>query len=159
MLDAVQVRELLIRPTLKALQMWTPSSENLVFGTALVESNLVYLKQINGPALSPWMIEPATYLDLRKRLMNNYSKIYQKILSVLCMEMLPQDANFLVGNLTAAIIMARIKYYFDPYPLPDYKDFMRLALYHKRVYNTNLGDTEVEESSKVFKQVCEYNFL
>lgn len=156
MLDAIQIRELLIRPTLKALQMWTPSSENLVFGTALVESNLVYLKQINGPALSPWMIEPATYLDLRKRLMNHYSKIYQKILSILCMEMLPQDANFLIGNLTAAIIIARIKYYFDPYPLPDANDYTALATLWKRVYNTEKGKGNLADAINVFKKIVSY---
>lgn len=159
MLDNTQLRELLTRPTLKALQMWTPSSENLMVGTAIVESNLVYLKQINGPALSLWMIEPPTYLDLRKRLMDNFSNIYQKILSILCMDMLPQDANFLIGNLTAAVIIARIKYYFDPEPLPAYKDFAGLALYHKRVYNTFLGKTDITKSSKVFQSVCEYSFV
>ena len=57
---ASQTLALVIRPALKKLRLWSPSAEELVFGTAIVESGLTYLKQHgDGPALGLWQVEPA----------------------------------------------------------------------------------------------------
>lgn len=159
MLNSNQFREDLVRSTLQSIQMWSEEAENLLMGTALVESSLVYLKQIGGgPAVSLFMIEPATYLDLRQRLITDHNDIYKKILGILAFMTLPMTADFLIGNITAAIIMARIKYFFDSQPIPDATDYMGLALYHKRVYNTAGGATDINASSNIFKEVCIYQF-
>ena len=152
MLDIQQLRELIVRPTLQKMQMWSDSAEDLMIGTAILESRLIYLRQKpDGPAVSIYQIEPITYKDLRIRLMLDYKNIKDKVLSILCMEMLPINADFLIGNLTAATIFARLKYYFDPQPLPASNDFNGLANYYKRVYNTQCGDTKIEKAISVFK--------
>ena len=49
---ASQIRSLVIRPALEKLNLWSLSAEELVLGTAIVESGLTYLRQHNdGPAV------------------------------------------------------------------------------------------------------------
>ena len=148
-----------MRPALKAIGMWSCSAENLIIGTAIVESGLTYLKQEGaGPAVSIMQIEPFTYLDLRRRLSVDYTNLYGTILATLCMEMLPLNTDFLIGNMTAAVIMARIKYHFAPGALPASNDYLGIASYHKLIYNTAGGATEISKSLQIFKEVCLYAF-
>ena len=45
--------------------MWSTAAEELVLGTAIVESSLIYISQHGaGPALGLWQVEPATHDDL-----------------------------------------------------------------------------------------------
>jgi len=62
---ANQILTLVIRPALSKINLWSPSAEELVLGTAIVESGLTYLRQWgDGPALGLWQVEPATQNDL-----------------------------------------------------------------------------------------------
>lgn len=55
-----------IRPALAVIGLQSVAAEQLLLGTAAAESRLgTYLhQQGNGPALSPWQIEPATHEDV-----------------------------------------------------------------------------------------------
>ena len=65
MLAATLLLSMVIRPALTKINLWSSSAEELVLGTAIVESGLTYLKQHgDGPALGLWQIEPATHEDL-----------------------------------------------------------------------------------------------
>ena len=49
---ASQIRSLVIRPALSKINLWSPSAEELVLGTAIVESGLTYIRQWgDGPAV------------------------------------------------------------------------------------------------------------
>ena len=62
-LNVRDLRVEVIRPALRALDLWSPAAEDLVLGTAAQESGLAYLRQIGGgPALGLWQIEPATQI-------------------------------------------------------------------------------------------------
>ena len=62
---ASQIRSLVIRPALSKINLWSPSAEELVLGTAIVESGLTYIRQWgDGPALGLWQVEPSTQNDL-----------------------------------------------------------------------------------------------
>ena len=63
---AKQFRELIIRPALEAIGLWSQTAENLVLGTAIHESgNFKYIKQVGGgTALSFYQIEPVTADDI-----------------------------------------------------------------------------------------------
>ena len=45
MLAATQTLSMVIRPALSKINLWSPSAEELVLGTAIVESGLTYLRQ------------------------------------------------------------------------------------------------------------------
>lgn len=153
-LDVSQLRQFIVRPTLQKMQMGSDSAEVLITGTGLQESGFVYIKQKpNGRALSLWQIEPFTYTDLRNRLMTDYTKLADRAMSVLCMSVLPSDPDYLMGNLTAAVIFCRLKYYFDKQSLPLANDAPAMAAYYKRVYNTAQGAADELKVVNVFKSV------
>jgi len=152
-LDQAQLRNLIVKPPLDFMGLGGLSAENLIIGTGIIESRLTYIKQTPGPALSLWQIEPATYNDLRTRSCLKYPKIVSKMLQFLKMDMLPFKADYLAGNLYAAVMIARMKYYFDRDPLPAADDFEAMALYYKRIYNTYKGATDIKVASAIFRSV------
>ena len=147
MLNVNQFRELIIKPVLLKLDMYSQAAENLVLGTATQESRITYLKQIGGgPALGVFQMEPATYYDLWKYL-EREPAIAQSIRDIAGAKhrssVVPPSE--MVGNLNYAVAMCRIHYYRRPEPLPDADDLNGLANYWKKFYNTPLGAGTVDE--------------
>jgi hypothetical protein len=154
MLNLQQVKQL-IRNVLNAIGF--PGGEtavNLVFGTAIQESSLIYLEQVpSGIAVSLFQIEEATYLDLINRMSPS---MRHKILAYCSLTDFPKDYKFLIGNLTLSIIMARMKYYLIPEALPA-NDPEALAEYHKKYYNTVKGRTDINRSTINFNMAVKTN--
>ena len=76
-----QLRELVIRPTLHALGMWSQAAEDLMLGTACQESHCgKYIRQVgcsgNIGAFGIWQMEIATARDIYDNYLQN--KAYQK---------------------------------------------------------------------------------
>ena len=68
---ASQILSLVIRPALSKINLWSHSAEELVLGTAIVESGLTYIRQWDdGPALGLWQVEPSTQNDLYTNFLN-----------------------------------------------------------------------------------------
>lgn len=117
-----------------AINMYSQAAEDLLCGTAVIESGLYYLAQTPDPiALSLWQIEAPTYQYLRFRVIGLYN-IKSAVLSYLNMPTLPEKYDYLAGNLYAACIFARLKYYFDPNPIP--KTLVGQSAYWSKIYNT-----------------------
>lgn len=153
-LDIPQLREYIIAPALKGIGLWTPASEILVAGTGDIESRYMYVKQLGGgPALSPWQIEPATYSDTRDRTASKYPALYERVQSYLGLVSIPIDPTYLMGNLAAAAIFCRLKYYLHPDPLPPADNHIAMATYHKKIYNTSLGKADPYKSAQIFKAI------
>ncbi len=71
MLSGTSMQTQVIYPALNKMGMWSEVAGELVLGTAIVESNLTYLKQHGeGPALGLWQVEPATHEDLYANYLN-----------------------------------------------------------------------------------------
>ena len=154
-----QFRELVIRPTLKYLEPEIPYSEeaeDLLFMTAAHESRLgSYLKQINGPALGVYQMEPDTHADIWVNFLE-----YRDELAWLLDDLLSDrlDENYpdsLVFDLRYATAMARVHYYRDKEAIPKEKDYPTrseyidaLGAYAKRVYNTELGKATANQYVK-----------
>ena len=69
-----QLRELIITPALSKLQLYSKDAEELLIFTCAVESDGgTYLKQIKGPALGIYQMEPRTYNDIWQNYMRNRS--------------------------------------------------------------------------------------
>ncbi len=52
MINTTQFRDLVVRPTLKQINLYSASAVELLMGTAVQESRLTYLQQLDeGPAL------------------------------------------------------------------------------------------------------------
>jgi len=129
---------MVIRPALEKLGMWSTAAEELVLGTAIVESSLIYLRQHgDGPALGLWQVEPATHDDLYA----NYLS-YRQELSALLMELrapaLSLEEN-LASNLMYGAAVCRLCYYRQPEALPEAGDLEGQAAFWKQHYNTPPG--------------------
>jgi hypothetical protein len=145
-IDVDQLREYIVRPVLTRLSLHSKVAENLVIGTALHESHLVYLHQIKGPALGVYQMEPATHYDIHE----NYLK-YRRDLKMQVIRFsghfsgdIP-DPGELMGNLFYATAMCCVHYLRVKEQLPA-NSAGELAGYWKRHYNTKLGKGTVEQA-------------
>ena len=144
MLDVRQFRELVIRPALKVIDLYSPAAEQLLLGTALQESRLQYLKQLGlGPALGPFQMEPFTHDDIWENFLAYKPELSKKI--ALLMVVSPDESDALPGNLYYAAAMCRVHYYRRPEALPAEDDIQAQAEYWKKHYNTPLGHGTVDQ--------------
>jgi hypothetical protein len=151
MIDVRQLRELVIRPSLPP-GLYSMAAEELLVGTVAVESKGgTYIKQVKGPALGIFQMEPATFNDTWKYIKD--SKFYTVIMAICNFKDDPVAVD-MVSNLELATLVARMKYYRDPHPLPQYDDIDGLWYYYKRCWNTYLGDTNKEEFMQSYKSYC-----
>jgi hypothetical protein len=142
MIHVQQFRELIIKPTLEHMGLYSRSAENLLVGTALVESRLEYLKQLRGgPALSVYQIEPTTHDDIWRSFLTFSPHLRDKTVELLSHRatMREDKCSDLVGNLPYSTAIARLVYYRIPRALPESTDIPGLAQYWKKHYNTYLG--------------------
>lgn len=141
MINPRDFRLLVIRPTLQGLGLWSAAAERLLLGTALAESGLRRLKQVRGPALGLFQMEPATHEDLWKsylRFRPQWAARLGGLTAVFALNHPPHER--LIWNLRYATAMARLVYWRRPEPLPDAADLDALGTYWKAHYNTRAGD-------------------
>ncbi|NLZ40370.1 MAG: hypothetical protein GX886_03780 [Comamonadaceae bacterium] len=154
MTDADHLRREIIAPALRHIGMWSGAAENLLLGTAAVESRMgTYLRQVGGgPALGIWQVEPATHLDCWDNWLDYRPEIARLVLDLVPrIYRLPDDSPVPVDPQALAscplycCAIARIVYRRAPEPLPAPTDWAALEAYHKRRYNTVAGKTKLGE--------------
>lgn len=112
----------------------TAAAINLLLGTAAQESHFgTYLKQIKGPAMGAFQMEPATFEWLKGR----YAKTFPMFKDC--------EAEDMEWDLMLAIVFARLRYRVVPEALPAADDLPALASYWKKYYNTEAGAGTVDE--------------
>jgi hypothetical protein len=148
-IEAKQVLELIVRPTLKAVCMHSVSAERLLVYTGVVESDFDFLKQNpGGPALGWWQMEPIAYKQNCSYL-KRHPNMYRRALATCFLEILPPFET-LIWNLRLACIMARIQYWQREEPLPSEDDLEGMANYYVKYYNCG-GAATVEGFMKKCK--------
>lgn len=162
MINQSQLRELVVRPTLRYLDPLVPYSETaveLLMMTQAHETNGgAFLKQVNGPALGIYQMEPATHDDI----WDNFLK-YNEKLTVRLWDTRGdtgmEETSYLIHNVLYATAMARVHYYRDSEPLPggdlsDESVIWQLAEYAKRVYNTEKGKATAQDYYDKYLKYC-----
>ena len=135
---------MVVQPALKKLKLWSLSAEELVLGTAIVESGLTYLKQHgDGPALGLWQVEPATHDDLYTNFLNFRPELGSKLIELRAAG-LSLDEN-LATNLMYGAAVCRLCYYRKPDALPEAGDIEGQAAFWKEHYNTIFGKGTVSK--------------
>lgn len=133
-----------IIPVLTQIEMNSPEAQKLLMMTACHESmGFRYRKQVNGPALSYFQIEPATLNDLY----DNYLA-YRPDKQALLDGYLPEGMDRLEALETQddyACCAARLIYYRQPAAIPPVTDEEALAVYAKQYWNTELGKATPEK--------------
>lgn len=135
--DALIFCNHVIRPALQSINLWSPEAEELLLGTAIVESDLLHRKQLgSGPARSFFQMEPITHDDI----WNNFLKYKPDLARAISSLITSPDADKLVElekNDPYACAMARAHYARVTSPLPKAGDVEAMAKYWKNHYNTN----------------------
>ncbi|MBF0400744.1 MAG: hypothetical protein HQL90_08250 [Magnetococcales bacterium] len=141
-LNPYQLRDLVIRPTLQRLGLLSDAAEELVLGTAIQESSLHYLQQLDGgPARGLWQMERATHDDIWQNFLHFRTKLGLNVLGPYTRP----DHTRLVWDLAYACAMCRIAYLRCPEPLPHAGDIEAQAAYWKAWYNTPLGKGSTQQ--------------
>jgi len=134
-----QLRELIIE-TLNEINLYSEDAVNLLMGTAAQESHLgEYIKQIKGPALGIFQMEPNTFEDICKNYLKYKVELFDDILDCACIV----ESDALVWNLKLSICFTRIHYLRVKEAMPNSID--GYAAYWKKYYNTYLGAGTIEE--------------
>lgn len=143
-MDAQQLHDHIINPTLEYMgsNYNTVEARFLLLCTAAIESDCGhYIKQVGGPALGIWQMEPATHDDIWSECDALNCNVFSKKIYNIC-GYASDDA--LVESPRYSCAMARLKYSMDTKALPKYNGGTDLDLdmfyrYYKRVYNTEHG--------------------
>jgi len=152
-LHLLQLKDLVVKPVLKGLGMYSVAAEQLVIGTICQESRGVYLKQLGGgPALGICQMEPNThkdiwlnYLKYQRDIVKDLSGLISGAAEDVCAVAGYPDHDELISNLKYAIAMCRVHYWRKPNALPKANDINGLASYWKQFYNTVKGAGKAEE--------------
>ena len=154
-LDLEQLRELIVRRSLKHIGLHSPAAENLVLGTALTESKARFVKQVGGgPALSIWQIEPNTHHDLHDSYLAFRDDLRAKVYDLMSAHAAVEFDEELIGNLMYGAAMCRVFYRRIPARLPEEHDAQGMAEYWKKYYNTHLGAGTAEKALPFFQVAC-----
>src|SRR5690348_16020572 len=110
MINASQLREFIIKPVLYDLVLDSVDAEELLLFTCANESDGgTYLKQIHGPALGIYQMEPETYNDIWQNYIRNKSALNLKMVTHFNCNFVPSEER-LIYDLKFATAMARIQY-------------------------------------------------
>lgn len=143
-INTQQLRQYVVAPSLKLLQVYSKSAEELLILTAAQESHSgTYLHQLGrGPACGIFQMEPNTHDDIWL----NYLKYKPELAGLVQQLELPEfmgamvgSAQEMCGNLYYAAAMCRMHYLRVKEPLPAHTDLNGLAKYWKDHYNTFQG--------------------
>lgn len=125
----------IVMPTLKRIGLYSFAAEQMLMGTAAIESRFFLRRQYgNGPALGLFQMEPKTFLDLMGVLSRKeHSHLKEVVCSLAGTTRI--SANLLFKDDPFAAAMARVRYEVVPEPLPLSVDGQ--AHYWKKYYNGN----------------------
>lgn len=153
------IRVYVVRPSQMRIGLWDQASENLVFGTGLVESGYQAIDQVTpgpGPAYGFWQMEEKTYADIWTKYLPSQPSALRDSLIVMSGLMVSKGAfppvTVLHWNLLYAAAMCRIHYRRVRAALPAAGDAYAMAQYYKTYYNTPLGAATLERALPFFRQ-------
>jgi hypothetical protein len=126
--DATQFRDLITRRlqyhASGGLSLYSDSAVALLMGTAAHESGFgTFLRQVHGPAIGPFQIEPPTFEWLRGKYADQFPRL------------LTARSEQLEWDLDLSILVARVRYYVADPPLPAALDLDGMADYWFEHYN------------------------
>lgn len=165
MINVAQFRHEIVRPALKAANLWSEAAENLVLGTGVQESLLAWVKQRGaGPALGFYQMEPATASDICHRFLSTRAEMSMALGKATWPHIARPTgyshlrdsdiARLLVEDLRFATIMCRLRYWMMPQKLPEANDIEGLSRYWKEKYNTVLGKGSAVEWAEKYRRFC-----
>jgi len=135
MFNIVQFRESIIQSTLKDLLLYSPEAEELLIFTCACESiGGTFIRQVKGPALGIYQMEPETYNDIWQNYLRNKTSLTMILFSNFDVNFQPSPDR-LIYDLRFATAMTAIFYKRINEKLPAANDVDAIWDYYKRHYN------------------------
>lgn len=152
MLNCTQLRELIIRPALQLINLYSLSAEEMLVATCAQESRGgTFIKQVRGPAFGIYQMEPATHDSIwQEKLMfddkdgKTINSLGYLILKG-CKYIVSVPADTMIHNMFYSAMMARVFWLRFPEPLPSPDDFPEIWRQYKKHWNTEKGDATKEQ--------------
>lgn len=149
MFDVNQFRQNIVLPVLHDLQMYTKElSELIVFTCAVESAGGTYVKQLNGPAVGIYQIEPNSYTDLWVNFIIRQPFIVNLLTLNFAVHRMP-PADALITDLRLATAMCALFYKRHKVIIPS-TEVEELWELYKKYYNTELGKAEHDASLKAY---------
>lgn len=146
-----------IVPALEALSAYreamdSPAAQQLVLTAAVAEGGPHFpaVRQIGGPALGAFQMEPATHDDLWGNYLLHRPALAHAARDWAWARTGVPDATEMAWNARYAAAMARLQFWRRPEPLPPGGDPAAMAAYYKRFYNTAAGAADSEHVAALF---------
>lgn len=152
MFNVQQLTDLIIKPAIAEIQLYSEDAIELLLFTCANESDGgTYLHQIGGPALGIYQMEPATYNDIWENWIKNNKSLCLQLLHLFDAPVMPPEDR-LVYDIRFATAMARIHYARVPEPLPKANDIPGIWAYYKTHYNTSAGKASYYEAMTAYQR-------
>lgn len=149
MLNKNQLIELVIKPTLSGIGLWSQDAENLLLMIAAHESKWgYYLAQMKGPARGMYQMEGETHDDIVAWVNRTNPLLFTKILEVCGMVRSAATADRMCSNLAYATAMARLFFLRFPEGLPSSPADQ--SAYAKKRWNTSAGKATADDYLKAY---------
>ncbi len=150
MLPHDQVRNLIIKPAITLLRLYSDDAIELLMFTCAAESKGgSFIKQVNGPALGIFQMEPATHNDIWHNYIYKHSGLTLLMTTNFHTFNVP-DEERLIYDLYYSAAMARLHYNRVIAPLPDKNDVNAIWDYYKKYYNTPKGAAKKNNCIKAY---------
>ena len=152
MINREQLRLDVIKPALEAINAYSKDAEELLMFTCATESlGGFLLRQIKGPALGIFQMEPATYHDIWRNFIYLKAPLSTMLSKNLNITTIP-DEERMIYDLKFAAVMARIHYLRVKGPLPKANDVDGLWSYYKQHYNTPQGKATKQKAMQDYQK-------
>lgn len=152
MFNIEQFRELIIKPALSDLQLYSDNAEELLVFTCAAESHGgTWISQIKGPAVGIYQCEPDTHYDIWV----NYIFHRPDFLHILAMNFNApniQSPERLIVDLKYSTAIARLHYRRIKEALPDKEDVDAIWEYYKKYYNTKAGKSKKDKAIQMYNE-------
>ncbi len=151
MINSSQLRELVILPALKGVNLYSPEAEEMLIATCAQETHDgFYLKQMThdkNAALGIYQMQPDTHDWLWNTTLTTDSNLGFKVMTS-CKYTLRPKADVMVYNLLYASVMARVFWLHIKDAFAEVGDTDHLWFLYKKYWNTYGGKATKEEFVK-----------
>jgi hypothetical protein len=151
MINPKQLRDLITRTLKEIPHGHSEDAVELLMMIAAHESRLgTYLRQVGGPALGIFQMEPATHDDVWENgdsCEDNGAVLGYNLECTIGGDMLEYDLRY-------QIFMARQRLFMKPEQIPSVNRVAEMAMYCKRHWNTVHGDADAPDYFNAYLDYC-----
>ena len=136
-----EIREVIVW-TLNRLGMYSEDAEELIYRTGNAETGYRHLRQVKGPAIGFFQVEPDTIKDI----WDNYAMYRPEVQAKLWglgFDETNMDMSVL-GSIALQVAFCRLTYWRYPKPIPPRTLMEGQAKYWKIAYNTEGGKGTID---------------